>query len=121
MLKQGREWLDAYFQGKHPSVEDLPLKPAGTAFQQVVWKELGNVSYGEVTTYGKLAEDVANAMGKERMSAQAVGMALSKNPIAIMIPCHRVVGADGSLTGYAGGLEKKIALLDLEGGRYKAL
>lgn len=110
-----KQWLDAYFSGKQPDIGTLPLKPEGSEFQQSVWKYLCEIPYGETTTYGEIARKVAVDMGKKTMSAQAVGGAVGRNPISIIIPCHRVIGKDGSLTGYAGGLEKKIQLLTHEG------
>ena len=115
ILKEAIGWLDAYFAGKKPKVSDLPLAPIGGQFKQQVWRILTKIPYGELRTYGSIAEEVARAMGKERMSAQAVGGAVGHNPISIIIPCHRVVGKNGSLTGYAGGLDKKIKLLEHEG------
>ena len=115
ILKQAEFWLDAYFAGKNPSAESLPLFPDGTPFQQEVWSLLRKIPYGEVTTYGALAKEIARRTGKKSMSAQAVGGAVGRNPISIMIPCHRVVGAKGNLTGYAGGIDKKVWLLGLEG------
>ena len=112
---QTKKWLDRYFAGEKPSPKELPLAPAGTPFQQNVWRHLCMIPYGETTTYGEIAKKVAKDMKKNSMSAQAVGGAVSRNPISIVIPCHRVIGSDGSLTGYAGGLDKKIALLALEG------
>ena len=91
-----------------------PLRPTGTAFQQEVWQLLMAIPYGKTTTYGEIAAVLAARRGIPRMSAQAVGGAVGHNPVSIIIPCHRVVGADGSLTGYAGGLNKKIELLKLE-------
>lgn len=108
-------WLDRYFSGEKPAVSELPLAPKGSEFRRTVWNALCEIPYGEVTTYGKIAEKVADRMKKESMSAQAVGGAVGHNPISIVIPCHRVVGADGSLTGYAGGVEKKLRLLEHEG------
>lgn len=99
-----------------PEINRLPLKPMGSEFRQLVWKILMEIPYGELTTYGNIAKEAAFRMGKERMSAQAVGGAVGHNPISIIIPCHRVVGTTGSLTGYAGGMEKKIKLLTHEGG-----
>lgn len=110
-----RQWLDLYFAGKHPDIRRLLLKPIGESFRQAVWKCLCDIPYGEVTTYGAIAKKVAVELGRERMSAQAVGGAVGHNPISIIIPCHRVVGAYGSLGGYAGGIDKKIKLLTLEG------
>ncbi len=94
---------------------DLPLKPQGTAFQLVVWHLLCEIPFGQMTTYGEVSKKVATALGKETMSAQAVGGAIGRNPISVIIPCHRVVASSGSLTGYAGGLDKKSALLKHEG------
>ena len=115
VLAQARAWLDRYFAGEKTSPEELPLAPSGSAFRQLIWKELCRIPYGEVTTYGSLAERAALLMNRNTMSAQAVGGAVGHNPISIIIPCHRVVGAGGSLTGYAGGIHNKIALLKLEG------
>lgn len=106
-------WLDLYFSGKVP--EFLPcLRLSGTAFQKAVWEILLTIPYGQTTTYGAIAKKITAQNGLPRMSAQAVGGAVGRNPISLMVPCHRVVGADGSLTGYAGGIEKKKALLKLE-------
>ena len=88
--------------------------PSGTSFEKVVWELLKKIPYGEVTTYKELSKKVAKKLGKEKMSAQAVGGAIGHNPISIIIPCHRVVGTDGSLTGYAGGIDKKVKLLKQE-------
>ena len=114
IFDRAQEWLERYFAGEKPSPEELPLRPEGTVFRQMVWRELLHIPYGQVTTYGSLAKAVARKMGRETMSAQAVGQAVGHNPISIIIPCHRVVGANGSLTGYAGGLDRKIRLLKLE-------
>ena len=94
---------------------DLPLAPKGTPFQQEIWKLLMNIPLGETITYGALAKRAAQALGKSSMSAQAVGQAIGHNPISVIIPCHRVIGANGKLTGYAGGIDKKMALLRHEG------
>lgn len=110
-----RAWLDQYSAGRNPAVDDLPLRPVGSPFRQEVWSTLRQIPYGEVTTYGAIAREVASRLGRERMSAQAIGGAVGHNPISIIIPCHRVIGADGSLTGYASGLELKARLLQLEG------
>ncbi len=110
-----KEWLDKYFAGKKPAISDLPLAPAGWTFRQIVWDILCRIPYGKVTTYGEIARKAAVAMNRPSMSGQAVGGAVGHNPISIIIPCHRVVGANGSLTGYAGGIDKKIQLLELEG------
>lgn len=114
ILTQTGKWLDDYFRGENP-VLDIPLQTEGTPFQQQVWKLLQDIPYGKVGTYGDLAKEMARITGKEKMSAQAVGQAVGSNPISILIPCHRVVGAKGKLTGYAWGLDKKIWLLRLEG------
>ena len=110
-----RTWLDRYFTGDKPRCGELPLKPIGGEFRQAVWNCLCRIPYGELTTYGAIAKSVAAELGRRTMSAQAVGGAVGRNPISIIIPCHRVVGAKGDLTGYAGGLEKKHWLLRLEG------
>ncbi len=110
-----REWLDKYFQGKNPAVSELPLAPRGGKFRQTVWKILYQIPQGQVLSYGEIAKIIARQTGKKSMSAQAVGGAVGHNPISIIIPCHRVVGTNGSLTGYAGGLDTKIKLLELEG------
>lgn len=108
-----RAWLDAYFAGEQPAIASVPLAPIGSEFRQAVWQKLIEIPYGELTTYG----DIARALKEERgkASALAVGGAVGHNPISIVIPCHRVVGADGSLTGYAGGIERKTWLLEHEG------
>ena len=100
-------WLDVYFAGERPDAADVPLAPRGTAFQRRVWGALLAIPYGETHTYGELAAALES-------SPRAVGAAVGKNPISVIIPCHRVVGAGGSLTGYAGGLDRKRALLELE-------
>lgn len=107
-------WLDIYFGGHRPDFTP-PLNLEGTAFRKEVWQLLLQIPYGQTTTYGKLAAQIAAKHGQNRMSAQAVGGAVGHNPISIIVPCHRVVGTGGSLTGYAGGLVKKLALLKLEG------
>lgn len=107
-------WLDKYFAGKRPDIFELDLSPYGTDFRQTVWKILCEIPYGEVTTYGRIAAEIAQQKGLKSMSAQAVGGAVGHNPISIIIPCHRVVGTNGNLTGYAGGINTKIKLLELE-------
>ncbi len=109
-----RTWLKAYFAGENP-VLDLPLKPKGTFFQNAVWEMLLQIPHGELTTYGDIAKRLAEKQGLASMSSQAVGGAVGHNPISVLIPCHRVIGSTGSLTGYAGGIDKKKALLGLEG------
>ena len=110
-----KRWLDNYFKGKRPAISELPLAPIGGEFQQAVWRILCTIPYGEYTTYGDIAKEIAAQTNRTHMSAQAVGGAVGHNPISIIIPCHRVVGASGSLTGYAGGIDKKIKLLQHEG------
>jgi methylated-DNA-[protein]-cysteine S-methyltransferase len=108
VLARARAWLDAYFAG-HPLDVDLQLAPHGTPFQRTVWQEIGRIPKGETITYAELARRSGNAA-----AVRAAGAATGRNPISLMIPCHRVVGSDGSLTGYAGGLERKRKLLALE-------
>lgn len=110
-----KKWLDRYFAGKKPSIDELPLAPIGGEFRQGVWNILRQIPYGEVITYGGIAKKMAESMGKKSMSSQAVGGAVGHNPISIIIPCHRVVGSNGSLTGFSGGVQMKIKLLELEG------
>lgn len=114
ILKNTESWLNAYFEGRNPSISEIPLMPRGSDFQQEVWRILCEIPYGEVITYGEIAKIIARKQGKERMSAQAVGGAVGHNPISIIIPCHRVIGANQSLTGYAGGVNKKRWLLKHE-------
>ena len=113
LLQAARDWLDRYWAGQDPGPTP-PLHPAGTAFQLEVWQLLREIPYGETTTYGALAKALTARQGRGTMSAQAVGGAVGRNRLSIFIPCHRVLGADGSLTGYAGGIERKAALLELE-------
>ena len=110
-----RRWLDAYFAGLQPDVSALPIAPRGSAFAQSVWQLLLEIPYGQTVTYGQLAKRLAEQRGLTRMSAQAVGGAVGHNPISVIIPCHRVLGAKNRLTGYAGGLDVKTFLLKLEG------
>ena len=114
ILVKTKKWLDKYFLGENPKISDLDISLNGTSFEKVVWELLKKIPYGEVTTYKELSKKVAKKLGKEKMSAQAVGGAIGHNPISIIIPCHRVVGTDGSLTGYAGGIDKKVKLLKHE-------
>lgn len=110
-----RFWLDSYFSGRNPSASAIPLRLQGSDFQQIVWNFLLRVPYGKVLSYGELAAQTARRLGKPRFSARAVGGAVARNPISIIVPCHRIVASDGKLTGYAGGLKNKIRLLELEG------
>ena len=114
ILAETKRWLDVYFSGREPDFMP-PLHLIGTPFQQEVWALLQKIPYGKTTTYGALAVAIAARRGLKRMSAQAVGGAVGYNEISILVPCHRVVGTGGSLTGYAGGVDKKKALLELEG------
>ena len=113
ILAEAKRWLDMYFAGKQPDFLP-PLHPLGSAFRQSVWELLLRIPYGQTTTYGELARQLAKKQGLPRMSAQAVGVAVGHNEISVIIPCHRVVGTNGSLTGYAGGINKKVKLLELE-------
>lgn len=118
VLKDAKKWLDIYFSGKEPNFK-LPLHFTGSDFQNEVWEILYSIPYGKTMTYGEIANILAKRKGLKRMSAQAVGGAVGKNEISIIVPCHRVVGANGSLTGYAGGINKKIELLKMEKGYKK--
>jgi methylated-DNA-[protein]-cysteine S-methyltransferase len=110
-----KNWLKRYFTGEKPEPSELHLSPIGGVFRQGVWSILCSIPYGSVLTYGEIAKMMAAKANKESMSAQAVGGAVGHNPISIIIPCHRVVGSTGSLTGYAGGIATKVKLLELEG------
>ena len=114
VLLAAKHWLDIYFAGKEPDLLP-PLHPIGSPFRRAVWELLLQIPYGQTTTYGALARQLAAQQGRATMSAQAVGGAVGHNEISILIPCHRVVGTNGSLTGYAGGVDKKERLLTLEG------
>ena len=109
-----RNWIDRYFKQEKPEISEISLAPEGNTFRQYIWELLCEIPYGETITYGELAKKVAKKLNKPSMSAQAVGNAVGHNPISIIIPCHRVVGKNGSLTGYAGGIDKKIKLLEME-------
>lgn len=113
VLLQAEKWLEEYFKGKEPASVP-PLKVEGSEFRQLVAEIMLSIPYGQTMTYGEIGKIAAQRLGKKSMSAQAVGGAVGHNPISLIIPCHRVVGADGSLTGYAGGVEKKRYLLELE-------
>ena len=115
VFSEAKRWMDRYFSGEKPLISELPLAPVGSAFRQEVWNILCEIPYGTVTTYGDIAKKVALRMGRKSMSSQAVGGAVGHNPISIVVPCHRVVGSNGSLTGYAAGVETKLKLLELEG------
>lgn len=112
-LAEAKRWLDIYFTGGEPDFTP-PLHPIGSGFRQAVWNILLQIPYGQTTTYGEIARQLAAKQGLARMSAQAIGGAVGHNEISIIIPCHRVVGTNGSLTGYAGGIDRKMKLLELE-------
>lgn len=114
VFEEVKRWLDIYFTGKEPDFMP-PIHMIGTQFQMEVWEILRQIPYGKLTTYGEIAKQIAEKRGLARMSAQAVGGAVGHNEISIIVPCHRVVGTNGSLTGYAGGVDKKEAMLKLEG------
>ena len=114
VFEQTRKWLDIYFSGKAPDFTP-PLNMKTTEFRKSVWEIMLTIPYGKTMTYGEIAEKIAKQKGLNRMSAQAVGGAVGHNSISLIIPCHRVVGTDGSLTGYAGGIAKKTKLLQMEG------
>ena len=115
-----RKWLDIYFSGREPGFA-VPLHLIGTDFQKEVWEILCSIPYGKTLTYGEIAGLLAERRGLSHMSAQAVGGAVGHNPVSVIVPCHRVVGTNGSLTGYAGGIEKKVALLQLEKANMESL
>lgn len=113
VFEQTRKWLDIYFSGKAPDLTP-PLYVRATPFRKAVWDILLTIPFGQTMTYGEIAHKIAAQKGLSHMSAQAVGGAVGHNPISLIIPCHRVVGADGNLTGYAGGTDKKLWLLSME-------
>lgn len=114
IFDKAKLWLDKYFSGEKVSPNELRLKPEGTDFRRKIWKILCEIPYGKTTTYGQIAKILAQRDNKKSYSAQAIGGAVGHNPISIIIPCHRVIGVNGNLTGYAGGLEKKKKLLEIE-------
>ncbi|MDR0459408.1 MAG: methylated-DNA--[protein]-cysteine S-methyltransferase [Coriobacteriales bacterium] len=115
LLLAAKDWLDAYFAGSQPAVE-LPLELAGSPFQQAVWRLLTDIPYGSTSTYRELALLVQASQQRLRTpAAQAIGGAVGRNPISLIVPCHRVIGSNGNLVGYGGGLDRKLALLKLEG------
>lgn len=113
VLEEAVRWLDSYFSGRNPDFTP-PLHLEGSDFRLAVWAQLLEIPYGQTTTYKEIARKIAEQKGIKTMSAQAVGGAVGHNPVSIIVPCHRVLGTDGGLTGYAGGLDKKISLLTLE-------
>ena len=120
IFAEAERWLDCYFSGQAPDFTPA-LRLNGTPFRRAVWHILRTIPYGTTTTYGEIARRLAEETGQKRVSARAVGGAVGHNPIALIIPCHRVVGADGSLTGYAGGMSRKRILLEVEGVRVAGL
>lgn len=114
VFREAERWLDSYFSGREPDFK-VPLHFIGSAFQKEVWELLYAIPYGKTTTYGEIAKYLAKNRGISHMSAQAVGGAVARNQISIIVPCHRVLGTNGSLTGYAGGISRKRELLRLEG------
>ncbi len=115
LLQRTTKWLDDYFSNKKPDASELPLEPRGSRFAKDVWGELVKIGYGELSTYGNIAKKVATKNNKSTWSARATGGAVGHNPISIIVPCHRVIGANGNLTGYGGGIKRKIWLLEHEG------
>ena len=113
IFEQVETWLESYFSGKQTPIT-IRLQPKGTIFQERVWQMLQEIPYGETMTYGEIAQRIAKEKGVATYSAQAVGQAVGKNPISILIPCHRVLGKNGALTGYAGGVHRKEQLLRIE-------
>lgn len=114
IMKQTKQWLDAYFSGQAPDISFLPLSFEGTPFQKTVWELLTHIPYGTLSTYGILARETARRLNKNAMSAQAIGGAVGRNPISIIIPCHRIIGSNRTLIGYTGGLSRKQWLLENE-------
>ncbi|MDC4233748.1 methylated-DNA--[protein]-cysteine S-methyltransferase [Actinomyces sp. B33] len=114
-LDAAAEWFASYAAGGRPDPGAVPLAPVGTVFQSTVWEVVRSIGYGEVVSYGRVAREVAARVGRPAMSARAVGAAIGRNPLPVIVPCHRVVAADGALTGYSGGLDRKASLLAFEG------
>ena len=114
ILNKTKKWLDKYFNGDKPDINELNIELIGTDFRKRVWQILCEIPYGKTVTYKYIAEKIAKERKMKTMSSQAVGLAVGHNPISIIVPCHRVVGSNGSLTGYAGGLDKKFYLLKHE-------
>ncbi len=113
VFTKAKRWLDNYFSGENPSISSLPLKPTGSNFRHLVWAKLREIPYGTTTTYGAIARQLESETGK-RVSNQAVGGAVGHNPLCVIVPCHRVMGAGGNLTGFGGGIDTKLKLLELE-------
>ncbi len=113
-LRAAERWLDEYFDGGMPDIRSVPFRMEGTPFEREVWSILLTIGYGKTMTYGEIAAVIAERRGMKRMSAQAVGGAVGRNRLPVLIPCHRVLGKDGRITGYTGGIGKKIRLLEIE-------
>lgn len=113
VFSQTEKWLEEYFAGRQPQTQ-VPLRLLGSPFQKLVWQLLQKIPYGQLVTYTDIAREIAQQKSLKCMSAQAVGGAVGHNPLCLIVPCHRVVGKTGSLTGYAGGIQRKVALLQLE-------
>lgn len=113
VFDDARQWLDRYFRGEKPDIDDLPLNPNGSKFRHLVWGKLREIPYGATVTYGDIAHQLEFETGK-RVASQAVGGAVGHNPLCVIMPCHRVVGANGNLTGFGGGIDRKIKLLEHE-------
>lgn len=113
LFRQTKRWLEDYFAGERPAIDLIPLAPKGSEFRRRICQLMCEIPYGTLTTYGQLAKEYETRFG-QKTSARAVGGAVGHNPISIVIPCHRVVGADGAITGYAGGVDKKTFLIELE-------
>ena len=117
LFKETRKWIYDYFAGKRPSAQNIPLSPEGNDFKKAVWSVISEIPYGKTETYAEVAKKVGRLTGKSKMPAQAVAAAIGHNPIMLLIPCHRVLGSDGSHTGYSAGVDKKALLLRLEGAK----
>lgn len=113
VFDDARQWLDKYFKGENPAITELPLNPNGSDFRHLVWQKIREIPYGTTTTYGEIARQIEFETGK-RVSSQAVGGAVGHNPLCVIVPCHRVMGANGNLTGFGGGLDTKVKLLEHE-------
>ena len=113
VFDDARQWLDKYFKGENPAITELPLNPNGSDFRHLVWQKIREIPYGTTTTYGEIARQIEFETGK-RVSSQAVGGAVGHNPLCVIVPCHRVMGANGNLTGFGGGIDTKVKLLEHE-------
>lgn len=115
IFQAAQSWLEHYFAGAKPDPSTILTDTSGTLFARTVWNELAQIPYGETRTYKEIAQNVATVLGRKTMSSQAVGGAIARNPLVILVPCHRVLGQNGQITGYSGGLSRKVQLLQLEG------